>query len=643
MFDLFRTHKRWALVILIILILPSFVFFGVEGYSQFFAGERALATVGQDKIQRADFDAAQRQQIDRLRQTFGGQIDVRAFDTPEARRALLDQMIEERLLLQEAQRFAFTATDDRLRREILSIPSIQRDGTFDRELYESLLRANGLSVLGFEAQLRTDIAVASVVQPLQDSALISNQIAERLLRSEREERTVRVRTFDAAALLDEATATVGDSDVQAYYDANPQAFVLPVRVDASYVVLRQEDAARGIDVTEDEISSYYEQNRARYTTEEQRRASHILFVAENDSERSAARARAQAVLSDLQADPSRFAELAREFSEDPGSAEQGGDLDWFSRGMMVAPFEEAVFTLAQGQISSVVETEFGLHIIQVTGIRPGDVRPLDAVRDEIRVEIQQQFAARRFAELSNDFDNLVYEVSDSLEPVAQQFDLALQTAALLEESSPLSGAPTAQTPLHDYPRFRQELFSDEVLREGLNSGVFEIAPGIRVALRAETVHPESRQPLEAVSDQIREILVEERAVAQAKALAEQALAADAAQRFEGVEEQVISRVEPGDLPGPVLDAVMRAPGTSLPHLQVIELPGLGASLIEVSAIQPFEGELDADLLERLSALLGRQYGAGEAQAFVMALRDERRVRIGAAAERVITQGANAAP
>lgn len=643
MFDLFRTHKRWALVILIILILPSFVFFGVEGYSQFFAGERALATVGRDKIQRVDFDAAQRQQIDRLRQTFGGQIDVRAFDTPDARRALLDQMIEERLLLQEAQRFAFTATDERLRREILSIPSIQRNGAFDRELYESLLRANGMSVLGFEAQLRTDIAVASVVQPLQESAVVSNQIAERLLRSEREQRTIRVRSFDMLALREEVAAGIQDADLQAYYDANPQAFVLPVRVDASYVVLRQSDAARGIEVTDDEIGSYYEQNRARFTTEEQRRASHILFLAESDSQRATARERAQAVLADLQSDPSRFADLAREFSEDPGSAEQGGDLNWFGRGMMVAPFEEAVFTQAEGQISGLVETEFGIHIIQVTGIRPGDVRPLEEVRDDIRVEIQEQFAARRFAELSNDFDNLVYEVSDSLEPVAQQFDLPLQTAALLEESSPLIGAPTAETPLHDYPRFRQELFSDEVLREGLNSGVFELAPGVRVALRAEQVHPESRQPLEAVSEQIREILIAERAVARAKTLAEEALVQDATVRFEGITEQVVSRVEPGDLPAPVLDAVMRAPTAELPHLQVVELPGLGAALVEVSAIQAFEGELDADLLGRLNALLARQYGAGEAQAFVMALRDERRVRIGAAAERVIAQGANAAP
>ncbi len=643
MFDAVRNHKRWTMLILLVLILPSFVFFGIEGYSQFFTGERALAVVGSEKIQRQDFDEAQRQQIDRMRQMLGGQVDASVFDSAEMRREVLDGLIQQRVLAQEARSLWFTASDERLREAILAIPAVLENGQFSRERYDNLLRANGLTVEGFEARLRNDLAIDQVLGPVQGATFMPAELTRKLIAIETEQRDVRTVSFPEDRYR--SGITVSDDEVRQRYEADASRFEIPEKADAEFVMLDESAAAKGLTVSEADIQSFYEQNRARFSTPEQRRASHILLEVPSGADAAAVesvRAKAQGILDRVKAAPAEFAAIARAESQDPGSAARGGDLDWFGRGMMVAPFEQAVFSLQKGQLSDLVQTEFGFHIIKLTDLRAETVKPLTEVRAEIEREARAQMAARRFAEMSNEFDNLVYEQSDSLEPVAQRFGLTIQRAEGLLRQAP-SRQVTPETPISDNPRFREALFSDEVLREQRNSGVFEVSPSVRVAVRASRVIPASKQPLEAVSAELRTEITREKAAEAAQAAAREQLEALKAGKTPSLDWsglQSVSRSTGRNIPPEVLNPVLRVSTASLPAYTIIELDGQGAILVEVQAVRPGTTEVTTEQLRQIRGALAQQYARAEGQALLAQLREERKVKINRSGEQLIERGSS---
>jgi peptidyl-prolyl cis-trans isomerase D len=643
MFDAVRNHKRWTMLILLVLILPSFVFFGIEGYSQFFTGERALAVVGSEKIRRQDFDEAQRQQIDRMRQMFGGQLDASLVDSAQMRREVLDRLIDQRVLAQEARSLWFTASDERLREAILAIPSVLENGQFSRERYDRLLRSNGLTVEGFEARLRSDLAIEQVIGPVQSTTFMPAELTRKLIAIETEQRDVRTVSFPEERYR--AGIVITEDEIRQRYESTPTRFEIPEKADAEYVVLDEAAAAKGVTVSDADIQSFYEQNKARFSTPEQRRASHILIELPGGSDAAAAeavRARAQAILERVKANPANFAAIARAESQDPGSAARGGDLGWFGRGMMVAPFEQAVFGLHKGQLSDLVQTEFGFHIIKLTDIRVETVRPLTEVRTEIEREVRAQLAARRFAEMSNEFDNLVYEQSDSLEPVAQRFGLTIRRAEGLVRQAP-SRQAGPDTPIADNPRFREALFSDEVLREQRNSGVFEVSPSVRVAVRATRVIPASKQALEAVTEQLRTELTREKAAAAALAAAREQMEALKAGRNPSLDwskVQAISRTSGRYIPPEILDPVLRVSTASLPAYTVIELDGQGAILVEVQAVRPGNTEVSAEQLRQMRSVLAQQYARAESRALLAHLRESRKVKVNHSGEQLIERGAS---
>jgi peptidyl-prolyl cis-trans isomerase D len=342
-------------------------------------------------------------------------------------------------------------------------------------------------------------------------------VVDQLLRMQVEERQIaefRIapEQFAAQVKIEDAAA------VQKYYEENPKRFEVVEQARVEYVVLSLDGLLAQLAVSDPEVTAWYESHQERYQQAEERRASHILFLAGGDADPAKARAKAEEVLKAVQQSPDRFAELARQHSQDPGSAEKGGDLGFFARGAMVKPFEDTAFKLRENEISALVQSEFGYHIIKLTGIKPGKQRSLAEVRSEIEGELKRQSASRQFAESAEVFSNLVYEQPDSLQPAAEKFRLNVQQSGWLPRN------PTSQA-LKSLGQVGNEkvvaaVFSDDSLKNKRNTEVVEVAPNTLLAARVIEHRPASTRPFEAVKAEIAAILKQQEEATLARAAGE---------------------------------------------------------------------------------------------------------------------------
>lgn len=623
MFEQIRSHRRWLQFVLLLLILPSFVFIGFQGYTNFQEGESALASVNDESITQQEYDNALRMRLDELRGALGAQFDPALFDAPELRQSVLDELIHSRVLALAAHEAYFSTSDQRLRDTISRIPSVQADGRFSNALYREALAAQGMTPAMFENQLRRDLAVQQVLSPVADSVFLSDSSLKRLIAAVTEERQIQLKAVAAKGF--ESTVELSDADLKAYYDANAARFEVPESVDAQYVILDEQSLIDGIQVSDADLQSYYEQNQARFGQAEQRRASHILvLIPEGASadEKAQLRQQAEGLAAQAKAEGADFAVLAREHSEDPGSAQQGGDLDWFERGMMVKAFDDTVFALEKEQISDVVESEFGFHVIKLTDIRPAVVKPLAEVKEQILSEIQQQQSARRFAELAEEFTNQVYEQSDSLEPVASAMNLKIESLKGVQRSARGNSGEIAT-----HPRVIEALFSGEVLNEKRNSGVIELAPGRLVAVRVGQHHPRSLQPFEKVEEQIKVLLRHQRALELARQAGQkelESLKADGSSA--GFSQPLwVSRQNTQAVPTVMVEAVMRASVEALPRYvgAATDTEFVIARISEVKAgAQPNEQQVQAEQMR-----LERFWAEAEQKAVLEMLREKYKVKL----------------
>src|SRR5512144_1843455 len=273
MFDSVRTHRRWMMLFMLVLIFPSFVFFGIQGYNRFMDGESALAKVDGSPVTQQEFDQAQRDRIERLRQQFGQEFDPKLLETQEARASILDGLVLSRALANEANKSGIVVPTERLREIIASIPAFQDDGKFNYERYKAYVASQGLTEPMFEQRVREDLRKQLLVQAVVESATVPKVVAERLDTMLREQREVRELRFTAEQYLSKVSVT--DAQVKDYYDKNRLLFETPESAKVEYLVLSPDTLATSGSVAEAEVKAYYEQNKARYGTEEQRRASHI--------------------------------------------------------------------------------------------------------------------------------------------------------------------------------------------------------------------------------------------------------------------------------------------------------------------------------------------------------------------------------
>ena len=625
MFDFVRSHTRLFQFILLLVIFPSFVLVGIQLDSLGGADNDEVARVDDQKITRAEFEFAHRKYVERMRQQMPG-VDVKLLDTPEIRKQTLEGLVRDRVLDRALQKFNLTVSDRRLIELMRADPNLASvrgpDGQINRDLYLRVLAENGLSPVEFEASYKR----RQVLQAVATSAFSPSAPASAAFDAFFQQREIQVQRFDPKEYATKVSPT--DADLEKFYKdpANAAQFQAPEQASIEYVVLDVEGLKKTVSVPEAELKDYYKQNADKlYSEPEERRASHILVKADKNApaeERAKAKAKAESLLAEVKKNPASFAEVAKKNSDDPGSKERGGDLDYFGRGAMTPPFDEAVFALKPGELSGIVETDFGFHIIQLNDARGGKTKPFDEVRAQIEDDFRKQQAQKKFAEVASEFTNMVYEQSDSLKPVVDKFKLELRTAPAVKRTP----TPDTPAPLNN-PKLLDALFANDVVNNKRNTDAIETGPSQLVSARIVQHTPARTIPFADVKDKVREQVVAQQAAALARKEGEARLAE--LQKNPGAampgEAIVVSRVTTKNEPREVIDAALRANAATLPAVAGAELDGGGYAVVRVTKVLGRD-PVAADP-QRAQAQYIQAWSAAEVEAFYNALKTRLKVRV----------------
>jgi len=586
MFEFVRKHTKVMMFLMFLMIIPAFVLVGVDGFKSIKAGGDAVATVGSHSITQGDWDAAHKAEVDRLRAQVPN-LDAKMLDSPQARYVTLERLVRERVLTEAVQDAHLNTSDARLARELQQSPTIaslrRPDGSIDIERYRQLAANQGLTTDGFEARVRSQLSVRQVEAGLLSTAFSPAALADVSLNAFYERREVQVSRFNPADYAGKVNPS--DAEIDAYYQANPTQFQASEAASVEYVVLDLDTVKKSITLNEADLKSYYEQNVTRLSGKEERRASHILINAPKDmpaDDRKKARERADALLVQVRKAPDTFAEAARKNSQDSGSAPNGGDLDFFARGAMVKPFEDAAFALNKGDISDVVESDFGFHIIKLTDVKTPKQRSFEELRPSMEADLKTQQAQRKFAETAETFTNGVYEQSDSLKPVAERLKLEVKTVDNLQRK-PVPGV----TGVLANPKFLAAIFSADSLEKKRNTEAVEVGPNQLAAARVTEYTPASTRPLTEVRAIVSARLIASQSAEMAKKDGIEKLANWKAAAPANMPAAVtVSRDGAQVVPGPVLDAVLHADTTSLPVWVGVDLGAQGYVVARVNQILP---------------------------------------------------------
>ena len=509
MFDLV-TKNRLLVYIVLGLIILTFAFFGVDSYFRGGGGVNEVAKIGDTPISEQEFARSLREAQDMVRQQAQQQNQqmTEYLNSPEFRRAVLEDLIQRRLLLGYAGASGMSVSTEELRNEIMGVQAFYgQDGKFSVDRYEQLLRAQNLTPASFENQIEQEILLSRIRESVAGSAFMPETVVERLVRIRGQEREVSQLVMSPADFR--AKVEVGEEEARKYFDENRALFQIPERAKVEYIVLTPEVAAASVKVSEEELKRVYEERIAEFQTPEERRASHILIAAgadASDEDKSAAKAKADEIYQQLQAAPGRFEELARANSQDPGSAEQGGDLGFFQRGFMVKEFEDAAFALKAGEISSPVQTQYGYHIIRVDEVKPVKTTPFAQVRERLLKEVREGQVQDAYLHAAQTFSDMVYTDYDSLKPTADELNLSLQT------SDWISRTGGGMNPLLNNPQLLEAVFSGESLEEKRNTQAIEVQPNTLLSARVVEHAPSADMPFEDVSKDIVDFLKSERAI-----------------------------------------------------------------------------------------------------------------------------------
>ena len=627
MFDAVRNNQRIVQIFLGLITLP-FAFWGVDSYVRNSGAGNDVASIGDSRVTVQQFDQALRERQDQMRQAMGASFKPEMINSPEARLSVLNSLIDQQLLMLESSKNRLVVTDGALRDVIGSIPSLQEDGKFSMEKYERALRAQGMSQPQFEAKLRQDLTLRQLMGTISDSAFVSQAQATTILNLQLEERQYSEFRIAPEQYADKVKV---DADaVKKFYDQNQTQFEIPEQVKVEYVILSLDSMLSQISVSDAEIKARFEGHKDKYQQPEERRASHILIVAKTEGEKAAAKAKAEEVLKEVRKTPAKFADLAKQYSQDPGSAKSGGDLGYFGRGMMVKAFEEAVFKQKEGEISDVLESEFGYHIIKLTGIKTAKVKSLDEVRADIVSELKREAATRKFAESAEAFNNTVYEQSDSLQPAAEKFKLKIQQSGWLKKI-PDQREAAALGPLAN-EKILASLFSEDAVKNKRNIEAYEIAPNTLLSARVVEHVAASTRPLESVKNDIEKLLKAQEAATLAKNTGESRLE----ELKKGGDDKLAwsslksaSRMQSRDLPPAAVRAVFKAEVQKLPAYAGASVGGAYVlyKIVKVNAPEKLDETRRNALQNEYAHILAQE----ELSAYLNALRARYKIDINKAA------------
>jgi peptidyl-prolyl cis-trans isomerase D len=598
MFDFVRNNKTIQFSLFLLVIL-SFALVGVGSYTRMMDKGEAVATIAGQEVLQSEWDSAHKGEVERIRASMPS-IDPKLLDTPEAKYATLERLVRDKVIQEAANKLKLTASDQRLARDLQENPSIaalrKPDGSLDVERYRQLVGAQGMSPEMFEARVRSDISTRQVLAGIGASGLTTAAMADVSLNAFFERREVQVARFNTSDFTSKVVLT--EAQLEQYYKDNPALFQAPEQANIEYVLLDIEAVRKTITPNPDEVKTYYEQNATRLAGQEERRASHILIASPKSAsaaDRQQAKSKAEALLAAIQKAPDSFADLAKKNSQDPGSAPNGGDLDFFAKGSMVKPFEDTAFAMKKGDTSAVVETDFGYHIIRLTDIKTPKQKTFEEMRPDIEADLKKQQATKKFAEIADTFTNSVYEQSDNLKGVAERLKLEVKISNNVQRK-PVPGlaGPLANT------KFLNALFSPDTIEKKRNTEAVEIGTNQLVSGRITQYTPARTLPFSEVKDRVRErLLAVQGADLAKKDGAEKLLAWQAAPGSANLPEAVaISRDQAQKVPAQVVEVALRADTSKLPVFVGVDLGTQGYAVVKVNKTLAREAKADSIAQDR---------------------------------------------
>jgi peptidyl-prolyl cis-trans isomerase D len=631
MLDFFRNHKRLMMFMLILVIVPGLGFVGIQGFRGFFDESANVASVNGHKITRVEYDNALRQQIDQARQILGAQFDMKAIDTPEHRRDILDNIIQQRVLADEAQREHLTASDDAVRRALLADPVVaslrKPDGSIDVDRYKQLLGMQGMTPEQYDERVRYGLALEQIPQSIETSSFTPKSLAQHLADIASQQRVVQGLILRASDYASKVQPT--DAQLASYYDSHRNDFATPETATIQYLVLSPATLEAALAPTDADLKKYYQDNIARYQTPPQMRASLILISAPQSAsadDKAKAKQKADALLADVKAHPDQFAEIAQKNSQDPLSAAKGGDLGYFGPNMMAggAAFDDAAFKLKKDEISDVIQTDVGYLILKATDVKPSVTKPFDAVKDDIAKDWKVQAATKAFADDTDGFTSSVYEQAKSLQPAADKFKLTIQTATVTPQPNP---ALPPDSPLNN-PKLLAAVFASDAVKDKNNTQAIDVGNSTLISARVTDYKPAAVPALDAIKAAVRQKYVAE----QADELARKDGAAQLAALLKSKStagfspELKISRSDAQGVPPAALSAVFKADVQKLPTYVGVDLGADGYAIYRVNAVLP-GAPIDAQRLAAAEQQIAQSNAQLELQAYIDALRARSKVKL----------------
>jgi peptidyl-prolyl cis-trans isomerase D len=580
MLEVIRAHsKGWMAKLILTLITVPFALFGIDAYLKDAGAGASVAKVDGATISVQEYRNAMQSLRDRLQKE--NPKDVGALDSPEVKQSVLDRLINTRLLNAEVVHSNFKVTNEQLAQFITSLPEFQQGGKFSQEIYDKLLSQNQMTPSQFENKMRGELLLQQVRDGIPGLAFTSSAVENAVLNVEHQQREVSVAEIKTADFISQVK--VDQSEVQAYYDKHKDKFKVPEQVKLEFVMMSANTLIPKMQTTEDEAKKFYNENAAKFQGNEQRHASHILIgvsAAASPEAKAEAKKKAEQVLAEVKKSPAKFAELAKKYSQDPGSAEKGGDLGTFARGSMVKPFEEAVFSMKPGDISGLVQSDFGYHIIKLTEI-VGQGQGFDALKPQIRAELMYQKALAKFSEQAETFSAMVYEQSTSLQPAADAYGIPVQKTEWLSYAD---GAKFFKS-----DKLMTLVFTNEVLKDKRNTEAVEVSNNTLVSARVVDYKPSAPRSFDEVKGGIEDLLKIEKATKLAIDKGTSSLAelkdGKAAGGLDWIAPVTVDRKNAQGLTDLTMSNVFKIDTTKLPAYAGIADSKKGYLLIKVTAVQ----------------------------------------------------------
>ena len=516
-------EKKWAKVVLVIIVVP-FALFGIDSYLNSMGSNVTVASVNNFEITAQDFQRSMMVLQERL--DAEGQ-DRSILQSPELKKSIIDSLVESQLIKSSVDKYNFRISDDQLSTYIVGMPDFQENGKFSQDRYDQIVQYNGLTPKKLEQQIRGDMATQQVQGTLANLTYFPPKNIKDIAQIAYQKRHVKL--FDMLLLDYEDKVKVTDDEIKEFYEANTDSFIRPDQVKMEFVVYSVANIVPNVNVSDEEVKDFYEFNKQNYEGDEERSASHILFLAdasqsEDDVEK--VKQKASGILKDIKKDPKKFEDYAKDLSQDPESAKNGGSLGFFKRGVMVKEFEEVAFTLDKGEISELVRTDFGFHIIRLDDIK-GDQVSFNDVKAQVKGELLYGEALEIFNTNAEDFSNLVYEQKESLNPVIEKYNLDVQ-------QTPWISKLDAEN-FFNNPVFADALFDKTIIDNRFNTPAIEVSPNNLVSARILDFRESEAQILEDVKDEIKTYLV--------KRNSEENLINDGNKMVEGLQDSSIKEPE----------------------------------------------------------------------------------------------------